>query len=135
MNELDLHVDHITLSVADLAKAKAFYERALAPIGLTIVAEFSDETRVPVCGFGIGRKGSFWLVEDGQQRPQAHFCFRAKSRVAVRAFYDAAICAGGTCNGPPGPREIYHPAYYAAFVLDLEGHNAEVVTFEPESST
>ncbi len=135
MNELDLHIDHFTLSVANLAESKDFYKQALAPLGLSVVAEFADETIVPVCGFGVGRKGAFWLAEDGQQSPQAHFCFRAKSRAAVRAFHEAAIAAGGTCNGPPGSREIYHPSYYAAFVLDLEGHNAEAVTFEPENST
>ena len=135
MNELDLQIDHLSLSVADLAAAKSFYTKALAPLGLEIVAEFSDETRVPVCGYGIGRKGSFWLAQDGRQTPSAHIAFRAKTRSAVRAFYTAAIDAGGKDNGPPGIREIYHPEYYAAFTIDPEGHNIEAVTFAPENTS
>lgn len=134
MNELDLHIDHITLSVADMANAKSFYEKALAPLGLVLVAEFTDEADTPVCAFGVGRKGTFWLAQDGQQTPSAHFAFRATSRQAVRDFHETAVSAGGTCNGPPGTREEYHPEYYAAFVLDPEGHNVEAVTFEAETS-
>lgn len=134
MKELDLHIDHITLSVADMAKAKPFYEKALAPLGLSLVAEFSDEANKPVCALGVGRKGTLWLAQDGQQSPSAHFAFRATSRQAVRDFHEAAVSTGGTCNGPPAGREEYHPEYYAAFALDPEGHNVEAVTFEPEAS-
>jgi len=133
MNELNLTIDHITLSVADLDKAKGFYANVLAPLGLELVGEYSAEQsgNEAFAGFGIGRKGSFWIAESGQQTPQTHICFRASSRQAVRDFHAAALDAGGSDNGAPGIRELYHPAYYAAFVLDPEGHNIEAVTFEP----
>jgi catechol 2,3-dioxygenase-like lactoylglutathione lyase family enzyme len=135
MDELRLVLDHTTLSVSDLPTARAFYVEALAPLGLAVVAEFTAEQTgtVAFAGFGIGRKGALWLAATGPQSPKTHLCFRARTRAEVRAFYAAALHAGGTDNGGPGPREIYHPAYYAAFVLDLEGHNIEAVCFEPEA--
>ena len=132
-DELRLILDHVSLSVADLSASREFYEQLFEPLGIEVVADFpADVTGVATTGFGFGRKGSFWLVERGQQSPATHICFRAKSRVEVRAFHAAGIAAGGTDNGEPGVREIYHPEYYAAFVLDLEGHNVEAVCFEHE---
>ena len=67
-------------------------------------------------------------MENSAQRPVlTHIAFRANSEQAVRDFYAAAIAAGGTDNGEPGPR-AYHPGYYAAFVLDPDGNNIEAVT-------
>ena len=63
---------------------------------------------------------------------QTHLAFAADSRAVVDAFYEAAIAAGGTDNGKPGLREIYHPTYYGAFVLDPDGYNIEAVCHEPE---
>lgn len=136
-DELALMLDHVTLSVGDLAGAKAFYRSALAPLGLGVVGEVSVEQSggVASVGFGVGRKGHLWIVEKGRQPPEAHICFRAQRRADVRAFYDGALAAGGKDNGPPGIREIYHSAYYAAFVTDPEGHNIEAVCFEPEEGT
>ncbi len=132
-DELKLTLDHVTLSVEDLPRARDFYRRLLEPIGLEIVAEVpASVADVPVVGFGIGRKGAFWLAESGRQTPAFHVCFRAPSRAAVRAFHEAGMAAGGSDHGAPGIREEYHPAYYAAFVLDPEGHNVEAVCFEPE---
>lgn len=134
MNELRLTIDHVTLSVEDLGRARAFYAASLAPLALTQVGEVSAEESgtVAFVGFGIGRKGSFWVAERGQQSPPTHVCFRAATCAAVRAFYAAALAAGGTDNGGPGPRAEYHPAYYAAFVLSPEGHNIEAVCFEED---
>lgn len=133
-DELKLAIDHMTLNVGDVPRAKAFYAAALAPIGLELVGEMTAEQTgaVAFAGFGRGRKGSLWLAGRGRQTPVTHICFRAASRADVRAFHAAALAAGGVDNGPPGIREIYHPAYYAAFVLDPEGHNIEAVTFEAE---
>ena len=132
--ELNLTIDHLTLSVAELERARDFYTQLLAPIGLVLVAELSAEVAgVDCAGFGIGRKGTFWIAEEGQQSPPFHVCFRAPSRQAVRAFHAAGLAAGGKDNGAPGVREIYHPAYYAAFIIDPEGHNVEAVCFEPEA--
>jgi catechol 2,3-dioxygenase-like lactoylglutathione lyase family enzyme len=134
MQELDLTIDHITLSVTDLGRAKVFYSAALHPLGLALIAEVSAEASgdVAFAGFGLGRKGTLWLAARGKQTPPTHVCFRAKTRAAVRNFYGAALKAGGADNGPPGPRTEYHDAYYAAFVLDPDGNNIEALCFEPE---
>jgi catechol 2,3-dioxygenase-like lactoylglutathione lyase family enzyme len=68
----------------------------------------------------------------GSTAPKLHVAFRAKDRAAVRAFHEAALAAGAADNGPPGLREIYHPTYYGAFVLDPDGHNIEAVCHDPE---
>jgi len=135
-NELDLVLDHVTLSVADLDATKAFYGALLAPLGVNLVGEVSAEQSgtVAFSGFGVGRKGQLWIAETGRQTPETHICFRARSRADVRAFHSAGVAAGGKNNGAPGIRENYHPAYYAAFVIDPEGHNIEAVCFEPEAS-
>jgi catechol 2,3-dioxygenase-like lactoylglutathione lyase family enzyme len=134
MQELDLTIDHITLSVTDLGLAKVFYSAALGPLGLALIAEVSAEASgdVALAGYGMGRKGTLWLAARGKQTPPTHVCFRAKTRAAVRNFYQAALTAGGVDNGPPGPRTEYHDAYYAAFVLDPDANNIEALCFEPE---
>jgi catechol 2,3-dioxygenase-like lactoylglutathione lyase family enzyme len=114
-------IDHITLRVRDLAAAKAFYTKALAPLGYRLGMEFPDGA-----GLGAGGKLDFWLIQDPEARPQ-HLAFSAPDRDAVDAVYAAALAAGGADNGPPGLRTEYHPNYYAAFVFDPSGHNAEVV--------
>jgi catechol 2,3-dioxygenase-like lactoylglutathione lyase family enzyme len=135
-DELDLVLDHVTLSVADLDATKAFYGALLAPLGVSLVGEVSAEQSgtVAFAGFGVGRKGQLWIAEKGRQVPETHICFRARSRADVRAFHSAGVAAGGKDNGAPGIRDNYHPAYYAAFVIDPEGHNIEAVCFEPEAS-
>ena len=132
---LKMIIDHVSLSVSDMATAKVFYARLLAALGLEVVGEVKDEGAATpdAVGFGIAPKGQLWLYNDGRQTPPAHICFRADTRAQVRAFHAAGIAAGGTDNGPPGIRQIYHPSYYAAFVKDLEGHNIEAVCFELES--
>lgn len=134
-DDLRLVIDHITLSVADLGAAREFYSAALAPLGLDVVGEVSAEQSgsVSFVGYGIGRKGQLWIAEKGRQTPTCHIAFRTSSRQSVRDFYAAAVASGGSDNGPPGIREVYHSDYYAAFVLDPEGHNIEAVTFAPEA--
>lgn len=133
-DELTLMLDHVSLSVADLDRAKAFYASLLSTIGLEVVGAVTAEQSgsVAFVGFGIGRKGQFWVAGHGPQTPPAHICFRTSSRKAVRDFHATGLANGGTDNGAPGIREIYHPEYYAAFVQDPEGHNIEAVCFEPE---
>ncbi|RLB36936.1 MAG: VOC family protein [Deltaproteobacteria bacterium] len=127
-------IDHVSLSVENLERAKAFYSKALSPLGLALVAELSAEQTgsVAMLGFGVGRKSSFWVAERGRQTPNAHICFRARSRAAVQAFHDAALRGGAQDHGGPGTRPKYHSAYYAAFVLSPEGHNIEAVCFKDE---
>jgi len=119
-------IDHIGISVRDLSRSVAFYEKALAPLGYVLIMRFGDQA----AGFGIGRKPDFWIGA-GAPTQGVHVAIGAKGRADVRAFYDAAIAAGGKDNGPPGVREMYHPSYYGAFVLDPDGHNIEAVCHEP----
>jgi len=126
-------IDHIGLSVSDPQVSRPFYERALAPLGYQLLREIPTQItggRV-VLGFGAPPKPDFWVAEGTPQTPRLHVAFRAESRAAVDAFYAAAIAAGGKDNGPPGPRPQYHAHYYAAFVLDPDGHNIEAVVHTP----
>jgi catechol 2,3-dioxygenase-like lactoylglutathione lyase family enzyme len=118
-------IDHIGISVTDLAKSLAFYERALAPLGYAVIMKHDH-----FAGLGAGGKPDFWIGV-GEPKSHVHVAFRAKGRADVRAFYEAAIAAGGKDNGPPGVRAMYHPDYYGAFVLDPDGHNIEAVCHEP----
>ena len=125
-------LDHIGIGVSDFARAKAFYEKALAPLGIAQVMEVSAEQTgdQPAAGFGSDCKPYFWF--GGGAVARAHVAFVAKDRTAVDAFYQAALAAGGRDNGPPGLRPHYHPNYYGAFVLDPDGHNIEAVSHGPE---
>ena len=121
-------LDHITLHASDAKRSIAFYTKALAPLGYIPKAHHE-----PTIGFGVddGTPRSDFYVspmeESGQTPIPTHIAFRADSEQAVRDFHKAAIAAGGTDNGEPGPR-AYHPGYYAAFVLDPDGNNIEAVT-------
>ena len=128
-------IDHMGFGVSDFERAKAFYAAVLAPLGITPVMEVSpeqNETGVAAAGFGRDGKPDFWIGSDGKTTPPMHVAFTAQSRAAVRAFYDAALAAGASDNGPPGLRPHYHENYYAAFVRDLDGHNIEAVCHRPE---
>ena len=123
--------DHISLTVSDYARSKAFYEKALAPLGITTHMKFEgDDGNVA----GLGSDQPFLWIGDGGKLTggRVHLAFRAPNRAAVDAFYAAAIAAGGKDNGAPGLREHYHPTYYAAYVFDPDGHNIEAVCHAPE---
>lgn len=118
-------LDHVTLPVRKLVAARKFYEQALGAIGMTINMDVG-----PAFGMGSGGEKIFWIERDRKAAGHEHFAFRVRRRGAVDAFYDAALKAGGTDNGPPGPRPNYGPTYYAAFVKDPEGNNIEVVCYK-----
>jgi catechol 2,3-dioxygenase-like lactoylglutathione lyase family enzyme len=125
-------LDHVGLEVADFDRSKEFYEAALAPLGISVVIEPGPQA----AGFGseVGdlTKPYFWIMARGRPPVSgAHLAFAAANRDAVDAFHAAALAAGGTDNGAPGPRPIYHPAYYGAFVLDPDGNNVEAVCHRP----
>lgn len=127
-------IDHIGIGVSDYERAKAFYREALAPLGISLVMEVTPElTGGPVwaCGFGRDGKPELWIGSDGKTTPPVHVALAARSRAEVDAFYQAALAAGGTDNGAPGLRPMYHPNYYGAFVRDLDGHNVEAVCHAP----
>jgi catechol 2,3-dioxygenase-like lactoylglutathione lyase family enzyme len=122
-------IDHIGLAVADYQRSKSFYERALAPLGFTLLTEFSEAA----AGFGKEARGrpSFFLEAQGEPaRGRLHIAFTAESRAQVDAFHAAAVEAGGTDNGAPGLR-WYHRDYYGGYVLDPDGNNIEAVCHQP----
>jgi catechol 2,3-dioxygenase-like lactoylglutathione lyase family enzyme len=121
-------LDHVGFGVSDYARSKAFYEQALAPLGITLVLE-----PVPgVGGFGDQQKPYFWIDTRGTAAQQAvHVAFAVAERATVDAFHAAALAAGATDNGAPGIRELYHPNYYGAYVLDPDGNNIEAVCHRP----
>lgn len=126
-------IDHTGIDVSDPVRSRRFYEDALAPLGYRVMMEVPTEftNGVVVLGFGVPPKPDFWLHEGTPQTPRVHVAFRAEDRAQVDAFYRAALAAGGTDNGPPGPRPHYHEHYYGAFVRDPDGHNIEAVCHTP----
>jgi catechol 2,3-dioxygenase-like lactoylglutathione lyase family enzyme len=122
-------IDHAGITVSDFVKSKAFYGRALAPIGYELLLELpaSVTGSIDLAGFGVRPKPDFWIAVGKPNVPPAHIAFRAESRALVDAFYNEAIAAGGRDNGAPGLRPHYHTNYYGAFVLDPDGHNIEAV--------
>jgi catechol 2,3-dioxygenase-like lactoylglutathione lyase family enzyme len=122
-------LDHVGIPVSEFEKAKAFYMKALKPLGYGLIIEVSSKETGGNnnAGFGAGKRPQFWIGAGKPLKGPVHFAFEAKNRDSVRAFYDAAIKAGGKDNGAPGLRPHYHENYYGAFVLDLDGHNIEAV--------
>jgi len=120
-------LDHTAVNVTDQDAARAFYTTALEPLGYTLVFEQGD-----FMGFGDASGLSFGVV---RRDPVGggHVAFRCDDHETVAAFYDAAIAAGGSDNGPPGLRTHYHENYYAAFVRDADGNNIEAVCQRPQS--
>jgi catechol 2,3-dioxygenase-like lactoylglutathione lyase family enzyme len=121
-------IDHVILDVSNVNAAKDFYEAALKPLGYTL--GFSGD-------WGAGFKNAqgapdFWVRPSEKAISPVHIAFYADSRELVRAFYEAAIAAGGKDNGKPGLRPHYHENYYGAFVLDADDHNIEAVCHKPE---
>ena len=120
-------LDHVGLAVGDYERSKAFYEKALAPLGLKLLMEPAPG----IGGFGDGQKPFFWIGTRDTAVTALHVAFATDSRETVDAFHAAALEAGGTDNGAPGVREIYHPSYYGAYVLDPDGNNVEAVCHAP----
>jgi catechol 2,3-dioxygenase-like lactoylglutathione lyase family enzyme len=118
-------IDHLTVKVRDVQKSKAFYAKALAPLGYEVLAEYGE-----FFGLGAEKKPDLWIAP-GKQEP-LHLALNARDRKAVDAFYQAAMAAGGKDNGKPGIRKDYHPNYYGAFVIDPDGHNIEAVCHKPQ---
>jgi catechol 2,3-dioxygenase-like lactoylglutathione lyase family enzyme len=126
-------IDHIGVSVRDFAASKAFYSRALQPLGYELLLEVSaaQSGSREFAGFGVPPKADFWIGAGTPNVPAVHVAFRAASRSQVDAFHRVALAAGGRDNGAPGPRPHYHAHYYGAFVLDPDGHNIEAACHDP----
>jgi catechol 2,3-dioxygenase-like lactoylglutathione lyase family enzyme len=114
-------IDHLNLPVRNLPESRRFYERVLEPLGYRLLMQDGDAV-----GFGVD-SWAFGIVTTAPPIPKLHLAFQASSRDAVDRFFRQAIDAGGQSNGSPGIRAAYDPAYYAAFVIDPDGHNIEAV--------
>ncbi len=121
-------IDHVSVAVSNLAKSTAFYERVLAPLGLSKIVD-----RGVSVGFGKAYP-ELWLNlrEELARTPDStgiHIALRARSEEAVRAFHAAALELGGRDAGAPGPRQAALTTYFGAFIFDLDGNKIEAVNF------
>jgi len=125
-------LDHVGFAVSDIDRSRAFYETALAPIGLEVVGEVENtDAGGRAVLFGKPGEEAELVIADHEQPGEGnHIAFRVDSRAEVDSFYAAALEAGGIDNGRPGIRKAYAADYYAAFVLDPDGFNVEAVFHE-----
>jgi catechol 2,3-dioxygenase-like lactoylglutathione lyase family enzyme len=114
-------IDHLTLTVRDIEKSRAFYDKALAPLGYELCMSYGGSH-----GYGANKKPELWLKQGPEPSRPMHIAFVAKKRADVDAFHAAALAAGAKDDGKPGPRP-YHATYYGAFVIDPDGHPIEAV--------
>ncbi len=120
-------IDHVGIDVRDYAKSKSFYERGARSARLRLRHGRRRGLRVRPDG-----KPEFWIGSRGEPQRGVHIAFVASDRASVDAFHEAALAAGATDNGSPGPRPLYHEHYYGAYVLDLDGNNVEAVCHSPQ---
>lgn len=124
-------LDHVSITVRDLARVQAFYDAIFPVLSLKKIYQKAD-----AAGYGERNRAgaddhsylSLYQSGAASADPRRHWCFRAESAAAVRAFHAAGLAAGGRDAGAPGLRPHYHPAYYAAFLEDPEGNRIEAVT-------
>jgi catechol 2,3-dioxygenase-like lactoylglutathione lyase family enzyme len=119
--------DHVVFGVSDYAASKAFFLKALEPIGMAVVHEGKAGIELSADG-----KVSLCLFQTDEKPAHLHLAFVAENRQQVDAFHRAALEAGGKDHGAPGVRANYNANYYAAFVIGPDGHNIEVVCQKPE---
>jgi catechol 2,3-dioxygenase-like lactoylglutathione lyase family enzyme len=119
--------DHVVFGVSDYAASKAFFLKALEPLGVADVLEGPLGVELSA----KGGKSSLCLFQTAEKPAHLHLAFTAANRRQVEAFQRAALAAGGKDNGAPGLRPQYHANYYAAFVIGPDGHNIEAVCHEP----
>mgnify|MGYP003395017891 CR=1 FL=1 len=132
-----MSIDHVSVGVKDIKRAKAFYDAALAPLGMAPVMPVEIGGNLVGVGYGVPGKPSFWIQFpiNGQAASMGngvHIAFRADSRQAVDAFFLAAMERGGIEDGRPGLRTEYHPDYYGAFVRDPDGNKIEACAHKHE---
>lgn len=120
--------DHIKFGVSDFEASKTFYLKALEPLGVALVSEGTPDYGIELSS---DNKSSLCLFQSDEKPAHLHIAFVAETRQQVDAFYHQALDAGGKDNGAPGLRAHYHANYYAAFVIDPDGHNIEVVCHHP----
>lgn len=122
-------ISHVSIGVSDLSRAVAFYDAVLPVLGCKKLSEYPGAV-------AYGKQfPEFWVQTPIDGRPSSvgngtHFGFIAPSKDAVRAFHEACLAAGGTDEGPPGPRPEYGEPYYGAFARDLDGHKIEAAFWD-----
>jgi catechol 2,3-dioxygenase-like lactoylglutathione lyase family enzyme len=127
-------IDHVGVAVTNLDASRAFYEAALAPLGIALLMTVTPEqTESEGTALGFGKDGNpfFWIGDNERVGEGTHIAFTVNSRAEVDAFHAAALAGGGANHGGPGLRPHYGPDYYAAFVLDPDGINVEAVCHGP----
>ncbi len=125
-------LDHVSLGVTDLRRSRRFYDAALRPLGIVRTNDFEDRgSDYGAMAGPLGVELTITVEATAAASRGAHVSFRAADRAAVDAFHAAALQAGATDDGVPGPRPHYHADYYAAFVLDPDGHRIEAVCHVP----
>ena len=128
-------IDHVSLGVRDLDSSRQFYDAVLRPLGIVRTVDFQQ--RGSDYGAMAGSLGVEFTItverSDSLPSQGMHLCFRAPDRAAVRAFHAAALRSGGRSDGEPGLRAQYHPDYFAAFVIDPDGHRVEAVCHAPQA--
>jgi len=122
-------LDHVSITVSDLDAAERFYDAVMNALGVVKVGRRDN-------WLGYGERAGpdhpdrvyIAIYSSGKPEPASrrHWCFKARSRAGVDAFWNAGIAAGGSDDGPPGLRD-YHPSYYAAFLRDADGNRVEAV--------
>jgi catechol 2,3-dioxygenase-like lactoylglutathione lyase family enzyme len=120
--------DHVVFGVSDYEASKAFFIKALEPLGIAVVQEGPLGIELSSDG-----KTSLCLCQTEEKPAHLHLAFTAENRGQVDAFHRAALEAGGKDNGAPGLRPRYHANYYAAFIIGPDGHNIELVCHKPEA--
>ena len=124
-------ISHVSVGTNDLDAALEFYDAVLATLGCKRTLEVPEAGAV-----AYGKQfPEFWVQRPHDGAPAslgngAHVSFLATSESAVDAFHAAALAAGGTCDGPPGPRPHYGAPYYGCFVRDLDGHKIEAMRWD-----
>ena len=123
-------LDHVSITVSDLAAAARFYDAVMAALGIPKVGADGGWLGYGArCDAGHPDR-SYLSIRVGprpEEAPGRHWCFKADSRSAVEAFWRAGLAEGGTDDGAPGLRPAYHPHYYAAFLRDPDGNRVEAV--------
>jgi len=130
-------IDHVSVGVTNMQRSKAFYDAALAPLGMSPVYPVEIAGKLVGVGYGVGEAPSFWIQLPINGAPAtmgngAHIAFRAASRAVVDAFFLAALEKGGVEDGRPGLRTEYSPDYYGAFVRDPDGNKIEACSHAHE---
>lgn len=126
-------ISHVSIGTNNFEQARAFYSALLPSLGIRVVMDLPD-------AIAYGREyPEFWVQVPIDGKPASvgngfHISFIAESTKEVDGFYAAAIAAGATCDGPPGPRPLYGEPYYGCFLRDLDGHKIEATFWDTELS-